>query len=727
MRLKSLFCWAFVISCSVTVCAGTLDERAEDALALMSLPEKLSLLQTVLTARLSPDKQPAGVAVGVGHTAGVERLGIPRLTETDASLGVANMGGFIRRNDGATALPSGLAMASTWNPDLIADGGRMIGSEARAKGFNVMLAGGVNLIREPRNGRNFEYFSEDPLLAGTLAGHAIKGIQSNHIVSTMKHFALNAQETGRAFLDVQMQEAVMRESDLLAFQIAHEIGEPGAVMCAYNKVNSQHACENEFLLNQVLRDDWGFQGWVMSDWGGVHSIPIQKGLDQESGVAELGGDSFYGAALRAALIKGDVSENDVDQAVLRILKTMFRIGLVDHPVAPGQFIDAEANASVAQRIAEQSIVLLKNDDETLPLSNKTGRLLVVGAHADAGVPQGGGSSQVWPTGGAALSLEIPGDVVYHRRLYMPSAPLDGLKSEMPNTEVLFDDGTDPKRSARLAKTVDAVVVFAEQFSAEGHDAVDLNLPNDQDRLIEAIADANPETVVVLQTGVPVMMPWLDRVAAVLQAWYSGQRGGMAIARVLSGAVNPSGRLPITYPKTLQQLPNPILPGSERIVYRPGSDLYDMPKEQAPLVVRYPEGSDVGYRWYAREKKQPLFPFGYGLSYTNFDMSIIRLSPDSAVVEVHNSGSKSGAMVAQLYLVERAGEPIHRLIGFQRVELAPGETRQLEVMLDPRLMADWQAHGWVQPEGTYSVALSSDATRPVDLHTIKLPERKWTDS
>ncbi len=310
---------------------------------------------------------------------------------------------------------------------------------------------------------------------------------------------------------------------------------------------------------------------------------------------------------------------------------------------------------------------------------------------------------------------------------MPSAPLDGLKSEMPSTEVLFDDGADPKRSARLAKTVDTVVVFAEQFSAEGHDAVDLKLPNNQDVLIEAIADANPKTVVVLQTGVPVMMPWLDRVAAVLQAWYSGQRGGLAIARVLSGAVNPSGRLPLTYPATLQQLPNPVLPGSERIVYRPGSDLYDMPKEQAPLVVRYPEGSDVGYRWYARENLEPLFPFGYGLSYTNFDMSIVRLSAESAVVEVRNSGAQSGAMVAQLYLVERAGKPLHRLIGFARVELAAGESRQLEVMLDPRMMANWQDGGWVQPKGAYSVALSSDATRPVDRHTINLPERKWTDS
>lgn len=701
------------------------ERRATQTLAQMTQKEKLTLLQTILLARLPYAEQPKDIAIGVGYTPGVPRLGVPPLVESDASLGVANMGGFIRPKDGATALPSGMAMASTWNPSIIEAGGRMIGSETRAKGFNVLLAGGANLVREARNGRNFEYLSEDPLLTGTLAGAAISGIQSNRVISTMKHFALNAQETGRSFLNVEIDEAAMRESDLLAFQIAQEIGRPGAVMCSYNKINGTHACENEFLLEKVLRDDWGYEGYVLSDWGGVHGIVLEEGLDQESGVRAFG-DSWYGQKLIAALESGEVDQELVDRSVGRILRSIYRLDLDDHPVTVGNPIDFEANGAVAQEIAEQGIVLLKNDGNFLPLPGDVSSIAVIGAHADKGVPSGGGSSQVWPAGNASLSLEIPGDVVYHRRLYMPSSPVEELRRQFPSAQITFYEGTDPASAAKAAREADVAIVFAEQFMAEGWDAVDLNLPNEQNALIEAVAAANAKTAVVLETGGPVFVPWLDRVPAVLEAWYAGQRGGAAIARVLSGAVNPSGRLPVTFPASTDQLPNPILPGSDAIVYRPGSDLYDLPKETTALTVTYPEGSDAGYRWFARQGLTPRFPFGHGLSYTSFDTSGLTFEAMTATAIVRNTGKVEGATVAQLYLVARPGDEKRRLVGYQRVELAPGEARTVAMEIDRRLLADWEDGGWSMAGGTYRFALGDNALDLGNEVTVRFAPARWKD-
>jgi len=701
------------------------DARAQRAVAQMSEKEKLSLMQTELLARIPYDQQPKNIAIGVGYTPGVPRLGVPPLVESDASLGVANMGGFIRPKDGATALPSAMAMGSTWNPAIIEQGGKMMGSETRAKGFNVLLAGGVNLVREPRNGRNFEYFSEDPLLSGTLAGSSIRGIQSNNIVSTMKHYVLNAQETGRSFLNVNIDEASMRESDLLAFEIANEVGQPGSVMCSYNKVNGVHACENDFLLNTVLRDDWGFKGWVMSDWGGVHSVSIDKGLDQESGVRELG-ESYFGKPLQEAMTAGSIKPLDIDRSVTRIVRTMYKLGLADNPVTVGNPIDFAANAKVAQAIAEQGIVLIKNEGSLLPIAASARKIAVIGAHADVGVPSGGGSSQVWPAGGASLSLPIPGDVIYHRRLYMPSSPLLALREQFPHAEIVYDDGTNSKTAAAMARDADIVLVFAEQFMAEGHDSLDLMLPDNQNTLIEAIVAANSQTAVILETGGPVLMPWIDKVPAVIEAWYSGQRGGHAIARVLSGAVNPSGRLPVTFPGSVDQLPNPVLPGSDRITVKPGSDLYDMPKEQEPLNVTYPEGSDVGYRWFAKEEQNPLFAFGHGLSYSSFSRSKPAISDLTARFTIRNTGARVGANVAQLYLVSRNGKNERRLVGYQRVELEPGAQTTASITIDPRLLADWCSDRWSMPAGEYRFALGDDALHLDQAVSVNYAGREWKE-
>ncbi len=698
------------------------DAWAAEVLAKMTLDEKLTMLMGYLTPRMPKELLPEGVPKGAGYVPGIPRLNIPALVESDASLGVANMGGFMRPKDEATAMPAALSMASSWNPELIEQSGRVMGAEARKKGFNVMLAGGINLVREPRGGRNFEYFSEDPLLTGVLGGHSVRGLQSNHIVSTLKHFLLNAQETGRSFADVRMDKAPMFESDLLAFELAIDIGQPGSIMCSYNRVNGQYTCESDFLLNEVLRDTWDYKGWVMSDWGAVHSLSIKQGLDQESG-RQVDGHAWFREPLREALAEGSVTEADIDRSVSRILRTLYRLGLADHPLSP-EPIEFEPHLDVAQQVAEQGTVLLKNDAGLLPIPAATKRIAVIGGHADVGVPQGGGSSQVWPVGGASLSLPIPGDVVYHRRLYMPSAPLAGLKDQFPEAEVVFDDGTDLTRAAKTASSADIAVVFAEEFRAENHDSLDLRLPNGQDELIETVTAANPRTVVVLETGGPILMPWIDKVPAVIQAWYAGNRGGQAIARVLSGAVNPSGRLPVTFPRSVEQLPNPVLPGSEEIKPRPGSDLYDIPEREEPLLISYPEGSDTGYRWYAKQGIEPLFAFGHGLSYTRFDTSDLQVSGESATVKVRNTGKRTGATVVQLYLTSRAGKSERRLVGFQRVELKPGESKRVNLTIEPRLLADWQGDSWSIPTGVYSFAIGDNAQRLGSSVEIKLPARRF---
>jgi beta-glucosidase len=465
---------------------------------------------------------------------------------------VASQGGPNVRE--RTSLPSGLMTASSWDPKVAYAGGAMIGSEARDSGFNVMLAGGVNLMRDPRNGRNFEYAGEDPLLAGVMVGNAIKGIESNHVISTLKHFAINDQETGRNELDARIDKAALRMSDLLAMELAFEQSDAGSVMCAYNRINGPYACENSYLLNDVLKRDWGFKGFVMSDWGATHSTvaAANNGLDQQSG-HEFDKSPYFGGALMEAVKTGAVPQARLDDMVTRIVRTMFAKGLVDNPLKANASIDFAKNGAVSCATAEEGMVLLKNEGRALPLAKDVRTIAVIGGHADAGVLSGGGSSQVYPVGGLAvkgLKPETwPGPVVYH-----PSSPLRAIQAQAPNAKVVFDDGTDPARAARVAAQADVAVVFATQWIGEANDAASLALPDGQDGLISSVAGANKRTVVVLENGGPVAMPWLAQVPAVLEAWYPGTSGGEAIANVLFGAVNPSGHLPATFPASEQQLP-----------------------------------------------------------------------------------------------------------------------------------------------------------------------------
>ena len=673
------------------------DARANELLDQMSLDEQIGLLHGHMP-RLMRDK-PEHVQIAAGWVPGLARLGIPDLTETDASLGVSGAG---RRDDLATALPCGLAQAASWNPALIEEAGAMIGAEARAKGFNVLLAGGVNIARDPRNGRNFEYLGEDPLLAGVLGGAAIQGIQSNNIISTIKHFAVNDQETGRMVMSANIGEAAMRESDLLAFQIGIEIGDPGSVMCAYNRINGTYACSSAYLLTDVLRTDWGWKGWVMSDWGAVHGVDAANaGLDQQSG-QELDRQVFFGEPLKAAVAEAAVPTARIRQMAHRILREVIDKGVMDNPVSPGT-PDLAKGAEVTRHAAEAGIVLLKNAGDLLPLTGVQS-IAVIGGRANVGVLSGGGSSQVTPKGSRRFDAARGSPDWSQGTYYHPDPPLSAIRSRAGAAEVTFDDGSNPARAANVARQADTVILFAEQWQTEALDR-DLILPDGQDALIDAVASANPRTIVVLQTGNPVLMPWLGDVSAVVEAWYPGSEGGKAIAAVLFGDVNPSGRLPITFPTGEDQLAHPKLPGFDRPLNKRG--------DPEPFDVDYHEGSDVGYRWFARTGAKPLFPFGFGLSYTGFQYASLHVEGgETATVsfDITNTGHRAGRETAQLYLTAAPGRTQQRLLGWVQASLESGETQRVTISAHRRLLADWdtEAHAFQIAGGDYRLMVGTDA-------------------
>jgi beta-glucosidase len=690
------------------------DQRAATLLQSMSQDEKLALLFGYFSSDApwkNYKKPQEGLVQSAGFIGGNARLGIPALTETDAGIGVASQPGEQARP--RTALPSNLATAATWDAELAYSGGRMIGDEARLSGFNVLLAGGIDLARDPRNGRNFEYGGEDPWLAASMVAAQVRGIQSNHILSTLKHYAFNDQETNRTTLDARIDERSARMSDLLAFEFAIEQSSPGAIMCAYNRVNGVYSCESGWLLNQVLKTDWGYGGFVMSDWGGVHStIPAANaGLDQESGYP-FDVSPYFADALREAVDDGHVAQSRFDDMTARILRSMFANGLFDDPVSAGD-IDFAGHALVTRADAEGSLVLLKNARRILPLGRDIKSIAVIGSHADAGVLSGGGSSQVYATGD--LSFTNPHNE-RRRMIYFPSSPLKALAARS-GAHLAYDEGTDIKAAVKLAARSDVVLVFAHQWSAEGWD-VTLNLDDDQDALIAAVARANSKVIVILETGGPVLMPWIDQVSAIVEAWFPGTSGGEAIARVLTGEVNPSGRLPLTFPRSSAQLPRPMLDGYPE-------------QAHARTVVDYTiEGAAVGYKWFDRQHLTPLFPFGYGLSYSRFVPSDLSATVQGNRVSVRfmlkNAGPLPGKTVAQVYVspVQPAAsgwEAPKRLGGFRKLDLMAGQSADVTLSIDARLLAayDSSAGNWSIAEGDYNVLLSRDAATPVAVTTVHL--------
>jgi beta-glucosidase len=705
--------------------ASNADAHAAQTERALRVEERTTLTHGLWAIPIIPNvKIPPEAITGAGYVAGIPRLGVPALTETDASLGVSYISGL--RKDGATALPSATAMGSTWDPELIRRGSAMIAGEARAKGFNVLLGGGINLMRDPRNGRTFEYFGEDPLHSGLLGGAAIAGVQSQYVLSTVKHFALNAQETGRHAVDGLLADDAFRMSDLLAFQIAIERGQPGAVMCAYNRVNGAAACGSDYLLNQVLKRDWHYPGFVMSDWGAVTNVDqALAGLDQQSG-EQIDKQVFFGVPLAAAAARDPAYAARVSDMNRRVLRSIYALGLDTNPPVRGP-IDVVANARVAQSVTEQGIVLLRNERALLPLSKDVRSIAVIGGYADAGVLSGGGSTQVQPLGGPAASIPMGGEgplAKYNNQTYHGTAPLAAIRTIAPKASITFRNGRYLADAVAAAKAADVAIVFATQWMAEGTDVPDLSLPDGQDALIAAVTVANPHTIVVLETGGPVLMPWLKGAGAVIEAWYGGVHGGEAIAATLFGDNNPSGRLPITFPASLDQLPRPALPYA-------GLSERDFATGLA-AGKHYPidyniEGADVGYRWFARTGAAPLFPFGYGLTYTHFDYGRLRMSGGAqprASVTIRNVGARAGSDVAQLYLVSTPTGKTLRLAGFAKVTLQPGASREAKIAIDPRLLATSKDGRWTMPAGRYDFALGHSAADLGDVLSLSLPARAW---
>src|ERR1700684_3221872 len=668
------------------------EERADIVLKEMTLDEKIELMHgNGMEGWGRPMPNPDSSNGGAGFVFGVPRLGVPMIQMSDAAYGVR---GSAQNGRYSTALPANIALAATWDVETACQYGALIGRELRAQGYNMSLGGGVNLARELRNGRTFEYQGEDPILAGMIVGNRIKCEQAQHVIGDTKHFALNDQESGRDEVNVIIGKRAMQESDLLAFHIGIEIGKPGAVMCAYNAVNGDFACENKYLLTDVLKKDWNFRGFVGSDWGATHSTAKASaaGLDHEEPM-----DDFYGEKLKQMVWSGVIPVAELDEHVRRILRSEFASGIVDFPTQKS-VVDVEGGLETSRAIAEKSIVLLKNDG-VLPLGPTSVRsIAIIGPHADSGMISGAGSAQVDAPGKPAAEWQA--------QVWFPTSPLKAIRERAPGVNVRFDSGENPGSAAALAKNSDVAIVFAYQWMSEDIDLPNLSLPDGQDALIEQVAAANPRTIVVLETGSAVTMPWISNVKSVVEAWYAGGKGADAVARVLFGDVNPSGKLPLTFPRSEADLPHPKLTTPP-----PGAPEPDVaqPEAKPAFSIRYDEGFKVGYKWYDAENKTVLFPFGYGLSYTTYSYSNLKVHSTSAGVNVAffvtNTGRSAGSEIAEVYvsLPQEAGEPPKRLVGWTKVQLNAGESKETTITIDHKYLSiyDELIEGWKLVPGTYT--------------------------
>jgi beta-glucosidase len=673
----------------------TPDRRAELVLKEMTLDEKIAMVHGEGMPGWPRDVATANPYLGnggAGFVLGVPRLGIPIVQISDAAYGVRSSA---QNGRYSTALPSNVAAAASWDTQAACEYGALIGRELRAQGYNMTLGGGANLTREPRNGRTFEYQGEDPILAGTLVGNRVKCEQAQHVMGDIKHYALNDQESGRNEVNSVIGRRAMRESDLLAFQIGIQIADPAAVMCSYNAVNGDYACENKYLLTDVLKKDWKFRGFVVSDWGGTHSTlkASAAGLDNEEPL-----DDFFGEKLKQAVQAGTVPASELDDHVRRILRSEFASGVVDYPVKKS-VVDVEGGLETARHLAEQSIVLLKNDNGVLPLDRmKVSSIAVIGPHANTSMISGGGSAQVDPPGSVAPNWKA--------HVWFPTSPLKAITASAPGANVQFDSGEDRASAAALAKKSDVAIVFVYQWTSEDMDLPSLSLPDNQDALIDEVASVNPRTIVVLETGTAVTMPWLNKVSGVLEAWYAGSRGADAVANVLFGKVSPSAKLPMTFPRNEADLPHPHLltppPGAH------GAAITEKGEAKPRFEVHYDEGLKVGYKWYDAENKPVLFPFGFGLSYSTFSYSDLKVTPGSDTTvsfTVKNTGSRAAAEVAEVYaaLPASAGEPPKRLVGWSKVNLNAGESKQVSVNVTPLYLStyDEASDSWKLVPGSYT--------------------------
>jgi len=692
------------------------DQRADLMIREMTLDEKIQLVHGIGWGVLRPgDPVPPTDNGGAGMVLGIPRLGLPDIQLADSAVGAR---GAARDSRYATLLPSVIGMASSFDPQAAHLYGQVIGRELRDQGYNMSIGGGVDLIREPRNGRNFEYASEDPLLSGIMVGHLAMGVQSQKVMGDIKHYVLNDQETGRNTLDAILNTRAMQETDLLAFNIAIHLADPAGVMCSYNRVNGDYACENDYTLNTVLKGQWGFKGFVLSDWEGTHSTvkAAINGLDMEQP-----GIRFFGEGLKKAVEAGQVPQSRLDDMVHRIVRSMFAVGVVDDLSMPRRVTDPFEGRDDARHIEQESIVLLKNKGDLPIQTNAIRKIVLIGAHADIGVLSGGGSAQVDAPGGNALDHK-PGDSPWGHEIYFPSVPLKAMKAlANPGTNVTFDPGSDPASAAAAAKDADLVLFFADQWMSEGMDRPTLSLPRNQNEVIAAVAAANPHTVVILETGGPVAMPWANQVSGILEAWFPGIGGAEAIADVLFGKVNPSGKLPVTFAESDSQLPHPRVTGLKATTQNNGMN--GRGDQEKDFTVDYNvEGMAVGYKWFEEKHETPLFPFGFGLSYTTFTYSNLESTPSgdhtNVSFDITNTGSVAGDEIAEVYvtLPTSAGEPFKKLAGFKRVSLAAGATQHVDVALNPLVYSTYSVEDKsFHPSPTFTIEVGgSSASLP--LHT-----------
>ena len=670
-----------------------------------------------LVSRMTLEEK-AGLCSGddFWHTKAVERLGIPRTMVSDGPHGLRKQdeeADHLGINDSIKAVcyPAACATAASFDPGMIREMGEAIGDSCQHEKVSVVLGPAVNIKRSPLCGRNFEYFSEDPFLAGKMATAMIQGVQSRNVGTSIKHFAMNSQEHRRMSSSSDADERTIREIYFPAFEMAVKEAQPWTVMCSYNRINGVYASENPWLLTDVLRKEWGFEGYVVSDWGAVsdRAAGVAAGLDLEMPASGGVNDRKIVEAVRA----GKLDEKLVDQACERILNIVYRYLDNAKPETPW---DKEAQHAQAARIAAECMVLLKNEDDLLPL-NKADEIAFIGEFAEKPRFQGGGSSHIncFRTTGALEAAK-------------------GLKVTYAHGySVAKDEATDADiaEAVAAARKAKAAVVFAglpDSYESEGYDRSHMRMPDCQNRLIEAVAEANPNTVVVLHNGAPVEMPWIGRVRAVLEAYLGGQAVGEAAVRVLFGDVNPCGRLPETFPLKLEDNPSYLYYGGE-------GD-----------VTEYREGVFVGYRYYDKKKMDVLFPFGFGLSYTTFEFSGLKLSADAirdtetvtVTATVKNTGNRAGKTVAQLYVGDAEStliRPVRELKGFAKIDLRPGESREVTFTLDKRSFACWnsQIHDWHVETGDFTIEVGA-SSRDLPLKgtvrvesTVELPRHYTMDS
>ena len=669
-------------------------QRADELLKKLTLDEKLQFI----LSKYPSNADPGG---GAGYIEGVARLHIPGINISDSATGSGST------TQPSTTFPATIALAASWDRQLSHDYGSTIAMQLRAQGFAMGLGGGANLTRDPRGGRTFEYLGEDPLLAGELLAQRTNGTQSQKVMASIKHFAGNEQETNRMGGNTQIDDRTLRELYLLPFEIAVEQSHPASVMCSYNRLNGQYACENPELLTNILKTQWHYPGQVQSDWGGTHSTSnaIDAGLDEEEG-SDAGPAYFARNPVLFALANRDIIPARLDDMVRRKLYSMIASGVMDDPPHGSEKIDFDAARLFAQSVEEQSIVLLKNDRRQLPLHPSTQRIAVIGSHADVAVVSGGGSADTMhPVTGSFQGCEGL-EFVDHNGcgwwrnpwLKIPVPISKAIQELAPTSEVSFSgvrDEQTPFRAyspgeiaaavALASKSDVAIVVVAQPAGEEFGDLRTLGLqnPSNQNELVDAVATANPHTIVVIESGNPILMPWRNKVAAILEAWYPGEAGGRAVANVLFGKVNPSGRLPFTFPARNEDTPT-------------WGDTGAISKD--PI---YSEKLDIGYRWYDARKIAPLFEFGYGLSYTHFTYSNLSLKRNAdrtldVAFSVKNDGTLAGAEVPQVYLgVDFPGEPPLRLGGWSKIRLKPDEVQQVNITISSRTQSIWDtsANDW----------------------------------